>query len=110
MSNSQLQMEFSGYNFPKPVVDLTKPLVHKENNSESQAIFDGNIDHFSEQCKTLYKAFMRGERLTTTRALIDYGIGDLRRRVKDLIDNYGVHVDKETKEGRYKEYFININS
>ena len=91
-------------------IDFRAPLVHHENNPESQKIFDGNIDHFSNQCKIVYNAFKRGERLTTTKALVEYGIGDLRRRVKDLIDSYGVSVQKETVEGKYKEYFININS
>lgn len=96
------------FDFNQPV-DFTTPLVHHENNAESQAIFDGNIEHFTEQCKIVYRAFKRGERLTTTKALLEYGIGDLRRRVKDLIDIYGVRVDKETIKGNYKEYFINNN-
>lgn len=100
MNTPQLQMDF---NTP---VNFNQPLVHFENNIESQKIFDGNIDHFTDQCKIVYRAFLRGERLTTTKALVEYGIGDLRRRVKDLIDIYGVHVDKETKDGRFKEYFI----
>lgn len=104
MRTPQLQIDFN-----QPV-DFTRPLVHNENNLESQKIFDENIEHFSEQCKIVYRAFKRGERLTTTKALLQYGIGDLRRRVKDLIDNYGVPVQKETIEGKYKEYFLNINN
>lgn len=103
MNTPQLQIDF---NSP---VDFSAPLVHHENNPESQAQFNDNIDHFTNQCKIVYKAFMRGERLTTTKALVEYGIGDLRRRVKDLIDNYGVSVQKETVQGKYKEYFINTN-
>jgi hypothetical protein len=96
-------------NTPQLQIDFTQPLVHYENNPESQQHFERNIDHFTEQCKIVYRAFMRGERLTTTTALLKYGVGDLRRRVKDLIDIYGVHVDKETIKGNYKEYFINQN-
>jgi len=102
MRTPQLQIDFN------TTVDMSAPLVHNENNFESQKIFDGNIEHFTKQCKIVYEAFLRGERLTTTKALLDYGIGDLRRRVKDLIDIYGVPVQKETKEGKYKEYFINV--
>lgn len=102
MNTPQLQIDFN------TTVDMSAPLVHHENNVESQQHFERNIDHFTKQCKIVYQAFLRGERLTTTKALIEYGIGDLRRRVKDLIDIYGVPVQKETKEGKYKEYFINV--
>jgi len=92
----QLQIDFS-------------TLSHQENNIESQRHFDENKDKFSKQCKIVYEALLRGERLTTAKALIEYGIGDLRRRVKDLIDMWGVPVQSEYVENRYKEYFLKIN-
>jgi hypothetical protein len=55
-------------NTPQLQIDFTQPLVHYENNPESQQHFERNIDHFTEQCKIVYRAFMRGERLTTTTA------------------------------------------
>lgn len=79
---------------------------HIENNRESQRIFDENKDKFSKQCKIVFEAFLRGERLTTTSALLTYGIGDLRRRVKDLKDMWGVDVKSELCENRFKEYFL----
>lgn len=79
---------------------------HIENNQESQAIFNGNIEHFSNQCRIVYEAMKRGERLTTTDALIKYGIGDLRRRVKDLRDNYKIDVKSELQENRFKTYYL----
>ena len=82
-------------------------LYHFENNIESQRHFNENKDKFSKQCRIVYEALLRGERLTTSKALIEYGIGDLRRRVKDLIDMWGVPVQSEFIKGNYKEYFIN---
>jgi hypothetical protein len=90
-------------------IDFTQPLVHRENNKESQALFEENKDRFSAQCRIAYDAMMQGERLTTAKALIEYGIGDLRRRVKDLKDMWGVPVQSVIVQGKFKEYFINID-
>ena len=88
-------------------IDFTKPLTHRENNAESQAIFDGNVDHFSKQCKLVYKLFKSGVRLTVYSALVEYGIGDLRRRVKDLKDVYKVSgIKSQYINGRCKEWWI----
>jgi hypothetical protein len=84
-------------------------LYHHENNPGSQAHFEENKSKFSNQCKIVYEAFLRGERLTTTKALLNYGIGDLRRRVKDLKDMWKVPVQSEMIGKNYKEYFLNIN-
>jgi hypothetical protein len=81
-------------------------LEHFENNIESQNNFDANIDKFSNQCKIVFKALLRGEKLTTTKALLEYGIGDLRRRVKDLKDMWNVPVECRYVDGRFKEYFL----
>ena len=94
---------------PQLQIDFTQPLVHHENNVESQLHFEANKDKFSNQCKIVFEALMRGERLTTATALIKYGIGDLRRRCKDLRDMWSVPVQSEYIDGRYKEYFIKKN-
>lgn len=83
-------------------------LQHRENNPGSQAHFEENKEHFSNQCRLVYEALLRGERLTTAKALLRYGIGDLRRRIKDLKDMWEVPVQDEYVEGKYKEYFLNI--
>lgn len=88
-------------------IDFTKPITHYENNRESQLDFLENEPKFRGQCKTIMEAFKRGERLSTTKALINYGIGDLRRRIKDLKDNYKVENIGEVKlDGGYKEWFL----
>lgn len=81
--------------------------IHKhENNSESEAILKQNQNRLSNQCQIVYEAMIRGERLTTAGALINYGIGDLRRRVKDLIDYGNIPVQSVLLESRFKEYFL----
>jgi hypothetical protein len=97
-------------NSPQLQIDFTQPIVHHENNRESQLHFEANRDRFSAQCKIAFDAMMQGERLTTAKALIEYGIGDLRRRVKDLKDMWGVPVQSVIIHGKFKEYFININN
>lgn len=93
MHTNQLPIDFS-------------TLHHQENNIENQRHFDQNKDKFSNQCRIVYDALMRGERLTTATALISYGIGDLRRRIKDLKDMWQVPIIDQYVDGKFKEYYI----
>lgn len=90
----------------KSNIDFSQ-LDHIENNPGSQKHFDENKEHFSNQCRIVYEALLKGERLTTAKALIQYGIGDLRRRIKDLKDIWEVPIKDVYVEGKFKEYFIN---
>ena len=83
-----------------------KEYAHTENNLESQEHFDNNRDKFSNQCKIVYDALMSGERLTTTTALLKYGVGDLRRRIKDLKDYWNIPIQSKFIKGKFKEYFM----
>lgn len=85
-------------------------LSHHENNIGSQEHFEANKSKFSRQCKIVYAALLRGEKLTTTKALLDYGIGDLRRRIKDLKNIWEVPVQDKYVQGKFKEYFLNLNN
>jgi hypothetical protein len=93
MESNQLEFDFEAY-------------AHKENNKESQAHFNNNKILFSKQCGLVYNLLMNGEVLTTRKALIDHNIGDLRRRVKDLIDIYKIPVQSRYVEGKFKEYYL----
>lgn len=80
---------------------------YPENNLESQAHYEENEKEFTKQCKIVHDALLRGEKLTTHDALLKYHIGDLRRRVKDLKDIYGIPVLSRYVTGtRFKEYFL----
>jgi hypothetical protein len=80
-------------------------LHHQENKVKNQEHFEANKERFSNQCKLVYEALLRGERLTTTTALIKYHIGDLRRRIKDLKDIWNVPIQDQYVDGKFKEYF-----
>lgn len=81
-------------------------LEHKENNPGSQAHFEENKNKFSNQCRIVYEALLRGEKLTTTKALLTYGIGDLRRRIKDLKDTWKVPIKDKYVDKNYKEFYL----
>lgn len=90
-------------------INFSKPIHRRENNSISQAVLDNNQAHFKGQCKTVMEAFLRGEKLTTTSALLNYKIGDLRRRIKDLKDIYNVTQIKSCLvDGRFKQWWIEL--
>lgn len=89
----------------QPKIDFNN-LKHIENKVSNQEHFEANKDRFSNQCRLVYEALLRGERLTTAKALIHYRIGDLRRRIKDLKDIWNVPIESELVEGHYKEYFL----
>ena len=89
-------------------LDFSK-LHHTENKVVNQEHFEANKDQFSKQCKLVYEALLRGERLTTTKALLNYGIGDLRRRCKDLRDIWSVPVKSEFIEDEQFSKLIEKN-
>lgn len=92
-------------------INFIKPIFHMENNSESQTSFEENEPKFRGQCKTIMNAFKRGEKLTTRTALIVYNIGDLRRRIKDLKDNYGVdNIASMKMSGGFKKWYLKTES
>lgn len=77
-----------------------------ENNIHSQQILKSNSKSINNQCRIVLEALQRGEKLTTASALINYGIGDLRRRIKDLKDFQQIPVQSELIEGRFKKYYL----
>ncbi len=87
-------------------LDFKKELIHKENNPESQAHFEANKDKFSNQCRIIYEALLNGKILTTKIAVVEYDIMDLRRRIKDLKDTWGVPIKSRYVDGRFKEFYL----
>jgi hypothetical protein len=84
-------------------IDYSKRL---ENNLESQSILEANKDRINKQCRLVLDLLQVGYRLTVRDALIFWGIGDLRRRVKDLKDMHGIDIKTETQKGGFKTYFL----
>jgi hypothetical protein len=87
-------------------IDWSGISLHPENNKESEEILEANKDHLNTQCKMVKSILESGYRLTVRSAMINYGIGDLRRRVKDLRDYHGMDIKSRLIEGRFKEYFL----
>jgi len=76
-----------------------------ENNSHSEAILDSNYERLNKQCQLVYTLLKSGLELTVRDAMIDYGIGDLRRRVCDL-RQAGIDVKDTVRKGGSKEYYL----
>lgn len=90
-------------------------LHNRENALENEKHLVANEARFSEQCRKVLELLKSGIVLTTGKALTEYGIGDLRRRIKDLKDMNSIkniewrwHLDKDGKTTRFKEWFISI--
>lgn len=90
---------------------VPKVKVHfKENNEESEEFLHENRSRLSDQCQKLLGILQAGIRITNKDAIINYGIGDVRRRVLDLklsgiVVNSAWVVDDHGKR-LHKEYFI----
>lgn len=84
----------------------TNLFVHsKENNRESQGILEASRERLENQCAKLLRLFKEGKRLTVRDAMIHHGIGDLRRRVKDLKES-GWDIKSEMIGFGFKRYWI----
>lgn len=92
-------------------IDFTQVLHQRENNPQSEQHLKRNIYHFTGQCAVVLSLLEKGEVLTTGKALVQYGIGDLRARIRDL-RNSGVpikdkwFIDEDGKTTRFKEYYL----
>ena len=76
-----------------------------ENNPESQQILDDNYKHFGKQDKLVLQILLLGVPLDVKVALVEYGIGDLRRRIKTLRDA-GFKIQDKKRYKRFKIYYI----
>lgn len=62
--------------------------VHdRESSPACETILHQNIDRFSNNCRVLFDAMMRGETLNSVNVVQQFGIIDFRRRRCDLEEN-----------------------
>src|SRR4051812_44537237 len=99
-------------NFDAPVIDFAEVLHTKENNSFSQSILEANAERLSNNCKILFEALLRGEKLTGSIIIKEYGMLEYRRRLADIKAylrniNSPIIISEETISGGCKCWFIN---
>ncbi len=76
-----------------------------QNSRDNQIILDDNLPKLNNQCRILLEALQTGKRLTVRDAMIDYGIGDFRARIRDLLEK-GYDIKKQTLAGGFKIYWL----
>lgn len=86
-------------------LDFTNIVHTKENNPHSEGILFDQYERLSKNCKTLYDALKRGEKLTGWIIMTRYGMAEYRRRIKDLRDAGLVIQEKKLSNG-CKEWFL----
>ena len=86
-------------------INFNEATLHKENNRESQQILCDQLPRLSNNCKTIYEALKRGERLSGADIILKYGMTEYRRRIKDLKDA-GVQIKEEKLSNGCKVWFI----
>jgi hypothetical protein len=88
-------------------IDFTTVVHRRENNAASEANLERNRFHFTGQCAVIKSLLEKGIRLTTALALIEYHIGHLPRRIKDLKDAGFPVISREIDNRGTKEYYLN---
>ena len=81
-------------------------IVHsKENNRYSQGVLENEYTRLNKNCKILYDALKRGEKLTGMLVVQRYNMLEYRRRFKDLKDA-GIDIKENTLKGGIKVWYI----
>jgi len=77
----------------------------KENNSHSEAILFDQYERLSRNCKVLYDALQRGERLTGAVIVTKYNMLEYRRRILDL-KSAGIEIKERLLPDGVKEWWM----
>lgn len=88
-------------------IDFTQVVHRRENNPASESNLNRNRFHFTGQCAMIKTLLEKGIHLTSRSALLEYNIGHLPRRIKDLKDAGFPIESKEIDSKGTKEYYLN---
>lgn len=89
----------------QPEFDFTVIVHTKENNSHSEQILFDEYERLNNNCKIIYEALKRGEKLTGRVIQRRFDMSEYRRRIKDLKDA-GIPIKEKILKGGCKEWFL----
>ena len=87
------------------IIDFDKAVHTRENNAFSESVLFDQYERLSNNCRVLYDALKRGERLSGVVIVTRYGMTEYRRRIKDLRDA-GVPIKEHKLENGCKEWYL----
>lgn len=88
-------------------IDFDNAVHNHENNAASQSFLEKNRKKFGGQCRLIFNELMKGGQMTTLTGVIDFGIGDVTRRMHDLIEKFGIMLsNKWDEEEKYKIWYM----
>lgn len=90
------------------IPDFTMAVHNLENNAKSQGILDENRQKFTGQCAIVMSLLNKGVVLSSYSAMTQHHIGHLPRRIKDIRDNFGVHIDEQRQFDSYGKVTRNL--
>jgi hypothetical protein len=86
-------------------IDWNNVVHQKENNSHSEQILFDQYERLNHNCKIIYDALKRGERLTGRDIVSRFGMLEYRRRIADLRDA-GIEIQETTLKGGAKQWYL----
>jgi hypothetical protein len=86
-------------------IDWDNVTHQRENNSHSEQILFDQYERLNHNCKIIYDALKRGERLTGRDIVSRFGMLEYRRRLKDLKEA-GLEIQETTLKGGAKQWYL----
>lgn len=86
-------------------IDWNKISHVRENNSHSEEILFDQYERLNHNCRVIYDALKRGERLTGRDIVTRFNMLEYRKRISDLRDA-GIEIQEKKLEGGAKQWWI----
>jgi hypothetical protein len=86
-------------------IDWSQVTHTRENNSHSEQILFDQYERLNHNCKLIYDALKRGERLTGRDIMRRFDMCEYRKRISDLRDA-GIEIKETTLKGGAKQWWI----